>query len=369
MIGIIINITDGCGGAERRLIRIFNRIALERNDIRLIIIGNENSVDIIKENYILGKLNFKEIVVLPRYRSLIKYLILQKHSILLSVDLNIATILINTIIKLKSGKTMTVLANYYQAKNIKGSLIGALKLKVNDIRTKKNEILIAYFAMKTIDYMDCLYPKYETRLKEEFTNVKISITPNSFTDLEKFFPKKKKNLMVFSAARLEAIKNPILLAKAVELIQDEIRKHKYQIYIYGKGYQEKYINSFILDNKIEDILIMKGYSDMSKVLPQAKVFFSLQVDENYPSQSMIEAIASGCCIIATDVGDTSKIAKKEFSLLVENDKESLAKGILVYLNEMDQCKIEINARKFAEKHLNIETSVNYFMKILNKLSD
>ena len=40
-----------------------------------------------------------------------------------------------------------------------------------------------------------------------------------------------------------------------------------------------------------------------EVLAQNKDILSLQKTNNYPSQSLLEAMASGCAIIATDVGD------------------------------------------------------------------
>lgn len=69
-------------------------------------------------------------------------------------------------------------------------------------------------------------------------------------------------------------------------------------------------------------IIIGNYSDIDIFLHKSYVFLSLQDYDNYPSQSLIEAMSFGCTVIATDFGETSKLVK------VENGNTLINKDIL-----------------------------------------
>jgi glycosyltransferase involved in cell wall biosynthesis len=69
------------------------------------------------------------------------------------------------------------------------------------------------------------------------------------------------------------------------------------------------------------------------VLARTKIFVSLQRYENYPSQSLLEAMASGCAVIATDVGDTRLLLDESCALLIPRDADALAAAIRSLLDD------------------------------------
>lgn len=217
------------------------------------------------------------------------------------------------------------------------------------------------------DYIDLLYP-----LGKDFANRyakgKVFITPGTFTDLNIFCPADKEKIFVYAAARLNDDKDPILLIEAVELCKEHIRKHGYRVIILGTGIHEEYMKSYIVRNGLEDIIEMVGYQKTSLYLPKAEVFFSLQKHENYPSQSLAEAVACGCYSIITDVGDSRKCASEEFAEFVQGNPQAVSQAIVKYLGFDDGVKKNVVsiARQFALNNYSIENSIRYYRMLLEE---
>lgn len=219
---------------------------------------------------------------------------------------------------------------------------------------------------RNAEYIDLLYPAAEEFVREN-TKGKVFITPGTFTDLSIFKPEKKEKIMVYAAARLEDNKNPMLLVRAVNLCRDEIRKNGYRVIILGDGEYKEYLKSYIGKNDLIDIVALAEYQKTSKYLPSAEVFFSLQENENYPSQSLAEAVACGCYSIITDVGDSRKCATEQFASFVEGTETAVAMAIRKYfsMDEKEKRDIINSAREFALKNYSIEKIKDYYMSLLD----
>lgn len=222
--------------------------------------------------------------------------------------------------------------------------------------------------LRCADCVDLLYPAAEEFIRQ-YTNGKLFITPGTFTDLNTFRPGKKEKTLVYAAARLDDNKDPKLFVRAVNLCQDQIRKNGYRVIILGKGLYEEYIKSYINENELGDIINMVGYQTTSLYLPYAEVFFSLQKRENYPSQSLAEAVACGCYSIITDVGDSRKCAEEEFAEFVDGNDISVAQAICRYMGKSDEEKRKVisSARQYALQNYTIEKSKNYYINLLKEV--
>lgn len=220
--------------------------------------------------------------------------------------------------------------------------------------------------IRNAEYIDLLYPAAEEFIRGN-TRGKVFITPGTFTDLNIFKPEKKEKIMVYAAARLEDNKNPMLLVKSVNLCRDEIRKNGYRVIILGDGEYKEYLKSYIGKNDLSDIVVLAEYQKTSKYLPSAEVFFSLQKNENYPSQSLAEAVACGCYSIITDVGDSRKCATEQFASFVEETETAVALEIRKYfsMGENEKSNIINSAREFAEQNYSIEKIKDYYMSLID----
>jgi glycosyltransferase involved in cell wall biosynthesis len=135
--------------------------------------------------------------------------------------------------------------------------------------------------------------------KKNFKEKKVLFTPNSFILYNNFnaeFP--KKNWVVFSA-RLTKIKNPQLLLEAVSSLKEK-NFNEFSLYFLGEGILLPELVKQKDEFKFENVFFEGGVPETAKYLKQSKIFISLQRDENYPSQSLLEAMRKR--IIASDVG-------------------------------------------------------------------
>ena len=221
--------------------------------------------------------------------------------------------------------------------------------------------------------IDCLYPKETVQLRKRFPQKDVTATPCSLPNLEDWLERsnraRKENTMVFASRMIEE-KNPLFLLNAVDLIKDKLLSSGYSILICGHGALEEEIRSRINSGGYGDSVQFKGMQDMTEVLPQAKVFFSLQENENYPSQSLLEAISCGCFCIATDCGDTGRIVKDEFGVRLLKDESKLAQAILdcLSMSEEQYRIVGIEAKKFARQYFDPQKAVEHYEKICGELS-
>ena len=221
------------------------------------------------------------------------------------------------------------------------------------------------FMSRKVDFLDSLYPySEESFIYKRYTNYGISPCP--FTDLERFFPQTKEKSIVF-ASRLEPSKNVFKAIEATKLAQDKIRKRGFILKIYGDGQVRDEMLKLIHDYELDDVVQTYHYSDMSEVLPYSSIFLSLQIITNYPSQVLLESIACGNYIVATDNVDTDRIVKDKFGCLVDNSPDNIASGICKAIELVESAEsnnIVKNAREFAENNFCIDNSLDYFSKIL-----
>lgn len=222
----------------------------------------------------------------------------------------------------------------------------------------------------TADHIDLLYPGHiEYYRKHVRSSDAISITPGTFTDLSLFQPDEKGREFVFLAARLESQKNPQMMVEAIKICADSLREHAYRVVICGQGWEEENIRQQIKSFRLEDIVTMPGYVHSHDVLPHAAVLCAIQLKNNYPSQTIAEAAACGCFVIATNVGETARIIDEAYSVGIEPTANALAESMVKYMELSETAKKAYvdNARAYAQAHFSITQSVEYFYKLFKRV--
>lgn len=222
------------------------------------------------------------------------------------------------------------------------------------------------FAMfsRYADHVDCLYPSCLEKLQRKLAGVPCTVTPMPFTDTTKLFPGPKRNLIVFMG-RLIPLKHPIEALLAIESISRYLRERKYSVIIGGTGVLLPDVQNFISTHNLGDIVRAPGYINSYDVLPYAKIFLSLQDFNNYPSQSLIEAVSCGVWCIATAVGETELIVKKQFGVLVRLNVDEIANAILHSMDNAETGEYIAYEVKFAQEHFNVENAASYYEHIFS----
>jgi glycosyltransferase involved in cell wall biosynthesis len=185
-----------------------------------------------------------------------------------------------------------------------------------------------------------------------FKRHKFFRTTNSFCDVNLFQPlpfEQKKDWLVF-LGRFEPMKQVKQLLEMMPSVYEAIRTsavNDLHFYLFGHGAQEAELRDMLKEERYRGLPITIGFNSRPyEVLAQSKVFFSLQLHNNYPSRSLIEAMAAGNIPLVTDVGQTRWLAKPEFSYYVP--EHFVVADMVKAVNKIFSEDAGVLARKSAE---------------------
>lgn len=214
--------------------------------------------------------------------------------------------------------------------------------------------------------VDALYERF----KEKWAPVlgdKIRVTPFSFTDPKQYYLATTKENTVCFAGRLIPEKNPLLFVEAIRtLVGEHLEEVKgWKFGIYGKGPLGNFIAKRISDYGLEDFVTLDSRANLALVLRKSSIFVSIQETENYPSQSMLEAMACGNAVVATDVGETRKlISDTTGRLMADAHPHSLAKELLRLMeNCSERQRLGSEAAKLIRQKHTVEEFAGYLLSL------
>ena len=209
--------------------------------------------------------------------------------------------------------------------------------------------VFAPYSVAKAKSVDCLGPRYKEQLRQYTFSKdyeKLSVAPCSFTGEWSIQDSGcSRDIDITFAARF-------VEGKGIDLLESALRNENLCIHVCGSG---------PLDVNLPKANVYYTES-LIDVLRRTKIFVSLQDVDNYPSQSVLEAMSAGCSIIATDVGDTRMFLNNENSVLISPDRESLRKAIFLLLkNTPLRRKLGAEASKALTQKHTIENYSEYFL--------
>jgi glycosyltransferase involved in cell wall biosynthesis len=171
------------------------------------------------------------------------------------------------------------------------------------------------FCLRRYDLIDCLSPQIRNcLLRNGISARKIMVAPNSFVNVQRYRPAAKNTDSVVFATRLHGFKNPGLFVDAMERTH-EAHPHA-EFFLLGKGPLSEHIAGRLSALRSDIIVHYSFMRDTSAVLNASLINVHLQQEDNYPSQSLLEGMASGNAIIATDVGLTRRLVDESNGILI-----------------------------------------------------
>ena len=330
------------GGAERRLVRIFNEF--DHSDWCLVLCGKADDVECFcdRENIL------KEYVqTFECERDVVRYL--RRKEISLIWFFNFDRVIVKTMMLSRKTYLMTI-ANYY--------------FSVLSFKTLKSKLLF-YYVFHRANIIDCLFPSSASMLKSRYCKKSIFVTPIPFTKSDIYKPAANKNRTIVFASRLVEEKNIMVLLESIKQLRDYLESKMYKLIICGDGPLKTQVLDTIENGNLYSIVEYLGNINTATVFPNSSIFVSIMTGENYPSQSLIEAISAGNYCIVGRGKDTNKLIKKEFGMEIDISVDNLSKELkrAIDVCEIDHQSVVLSAKEFAQDNFNIRNSVDYFEQL------
>ena len=194
------------------------------------------------------------------------------------------------------------------------------------------------------------------------------ITVYNGIDLNKFnFFNKDKNsneLIFLSVGRFNKQKDYPNLFKAISSLKNKINK-ELKFYIAGEGELRPQLEQLIVDLGISDCVVLLGKrSDIPNLLNKADYFVLSSRHEGLPTV-VIEAMACGTFVIATDCGGSAEIMGDTGILVPPQNSEALAEALKEAMNKtpLEIQENNLKARQRVEELFSLEKSVQNWLKL------
>jgi glycosyltransferase involved in cell wall biosynthesis len=187
---------------------------------------------------------------------------------------------------------------------------------------------------------------------------RIQVSPGSCVDMERFKPAEKKQPWVTFAGRFIEEKNPCLFVEACALVHRRLPEVRF--FMLGEGPMDGAIKELVKRHGLETCMQVEWSNAADLILGQTQVFASLQRMDNYPSQALLEAMACGTAVVATDVGLTRKLVDESVGLLVQPEPAMVADAIIALMdNPVRASELGRQARERVARDHSMDAYLNY----------
>lgn len=180
-------------------------------------------------------------------------------------------------------------------------------------------------------------------------------------------------IVIGTVGRMERVKDQLNLVDAfIHLLNSDPDAHKKaRLVLVGSGSMEPDIRARIEQAGLSDLVWMPGSRDDIPDLMQAMDIFVLPSQAEGISNTILEAMASGLPVIATDVGGNAQLVIQDQTgfIVPKRSPESIAQALHAYLLSPDLISSHSTAsRKRAVEHFSIENMVASYQKVYDSHS-
>tara|TARA_B110001469_G_C9641891_1_gene322996 strand:+ start:1664 stop:2857 length:1194 start_codon:yes stop_codon:yes gene_type:complete len=149
--------------------------------------------------------------------------------------------------------------------------------------------------------------------------------PNSNIIESSFVDSSKEKLIVY-ASSFYGRKNPVLFARVLARF---LKKHTdWKAAVLGGGELEAEVKEILIDATVSGQVELIGrVATIYPYLVRSKVYVSLITPDNYPSQSVFEAMYCKNALLCTDVGDTGRMVGDENGILTSFEEDDVLRDL------------------------------------------
>jgi glycosyltransferase involved in cell wall biosynthesis len=350
-------------GAEKRYTKIFKRILAAKQDYNLFLVTNSSF-------YILAKNH-------PFAASVISEIAIRNRLIVIPDQLSHLLHAKNIIKFFRALVSNSVRFHCL----LRGDLLGYIKCILGgksiieitsvDVARRIGE-LVPRILLRRIDKFVCVSETVKSKFCEIVSQRGLPIAsekirawhiPYFDAPIDTSYSKEK---IITSASRFIRRKNVLLFARSLSLALPHLTDWK--VFILGQGEQETEIRS-ILQPWIDNGQVAIGYTkDPVSHLQKSLLYVSLIEPDNYPSQGVLEAMATGNALMLSDTGSSYKFISPELpnGILVKLDEKEIAeqlKKLCVDINTLHM--MATNSKRILSSKFN----PNMFIRDLFSLHD
>ncbi len=346
---LIIQLSDALSGAEKRFLRIFRELVDLKHDVKILL--HENLRNKLTEH--------------PEFNVLTKEKIYAEKTIFIKPKCGKTGLLFRSLEiskRIKSGKfthVHTVLSGgrfIYLGKSAKISFEVTSPDVAENMKSWKTHCFDWQY--KTLI---CVSPSVEKVMLEspywQKRKHKLKTSPIPFFKpdpriIEKASKTTKEKLIV-CASRFIPRKNVHLVAQA---LADFLPKHpEWRAEILGFGPMEDELKEITKD--CDHIFI--GYRpNIYESLCKSKIFVSIIERDNYPSQSILEAMICRNVLVLSNRGDSNRFSNGKNTIFIQPDKSELIYNLTELIN--DNAKLE-SMQKESLEHASISFSYQKYL--------
>lgn len=227
------------------------------------------------------------------------------------------------------------------------------KLLYHNNKVKKNIYKLAFSFFKFTPVAICSSIKESLIQDMQLSSLNIPVVNNGVDTIRFNLPEKHEEtnkIKIISVGTLYWIKNQKL---SIKLVCDLRRKgYNISLDIIGDGEDREKLECMIRDNKAEKYIVLHGRKNhVEKYLKQSDIYISSSITEGLPL-SILEAMACGLPIVATDVGGVRDIVFDSVNgYIVQGDNIDTFEKALedLILSKETRSKFGENSRMIAEK--------------------
>jgi len=324
------------------------------DDTDLKIIENKKFIEVVPL-YSLIKYDNNKFIRL--FRSLVCYLklsqIIKEADVLKTNQLLGSWIAISS--KIKYKKPLIVRTGYdlltFSKKNKKAFYKVFIYKQLTKLAMKFSDI---YLISSKIDkeFLSKLYPKYKNKLKVRFNWVEIR-------EIKEF--ELRHSDKIISVGRLEKQKN-------YEFLINKLENSTFDIDIYGDGSEKNNLLELSQHKKLKlNIFNPISNEDLLIELISYRVFISSSTFEGNP-KAILEAMASGCVVVAKNNLNTSEIIENNANGILYEENEKLSEIIEnILINKDEWIRISNNSIKTIKENNLLENIIKDEYSDLKKL--
>jgi sugar transferase (PEP-CTERM/EpsH1 system associated) len=181
-----------------------------------------------------------------------------------------------------------------------------------------------------------------------------------------------ENFVIGTVVRMQDVKDPLTLTRAfVRLMQRYPgAAQRLRLVMIGSGPLREKARALLADAGIEQCAWLPGErNDVARIMRSFDLFVLPSLAEGI-SNTVLEAMASGLPVLATDVGGNPELVEPGVTgtLVPRNDPESMARAMRAYAESTELCRRHgAEARRTVERRFGMEAMVNAYMAVYDQL--